>query len=146
MVKPIVPTTADTATKWVEETPRRAPYYERETPKAAARWESEAAAAKDTYKAAIAAPDISTRFAGGIKRAGAAKFVRKVVAVGVPRFGPGISAAKEDYSKGIDPMLAEIAATDIPVRKPRGDPANYDRVVKIGTALNKKRLALLAAS
>ena len=146
MPKPIVPSADEVAKKWAEETPRRATYYEKETPPAADRWATNAASAADNYKAAVQAVDIAKRFAGGIKRVGATKFKRKVEAVGIARFGPGVAAAKEDMEKGVEPYLAVIAATEIGARKPRGDPANYERVKKIGTALNTKRLALLAAS
>ena len=146
MTKPIVPSADEVAKKWAEETPRRSTYYEKETPAAADRWATNATAAADNYKAAVQAVDIAKRFAGGIKRVGSAKFKRKVEAVGIARFGPGVSAALEDMKTGVDPYLAVIGATDIPDRKPRGDPANYERVKKIGTALNTKRLALLAAS
>jgi len=145
MVKLIVPDLPDIVAKWVEETPRRAAYYERETPKAAERWEERARGAGPTYKSAVTAPDIEKRFTGGIKRVGAAKFRRKVLAVGVARFGPGVTAAKEDYDAGFGPYVDVLKVIDVPARKPRGDPANYDRVRVIGTELNKKRLALLAA-
>ena len=146
MTKPIVPSADEVAKKWAEETPRRSTYYEKETPAAADRWATNATAAADNYKAAVQAVDIAKRFAGGIKRVGATKFKRKVEAVGIARFGPGVTAAVEDMEKGVGPYLAVIAATEIGARKPRGDPANYERVKKIGVALNTKRLALLAAS
>jgi len=145
MVKMIVPEKEDIVTKWVEETARRATYYGRETPKAAERWEERARGAGPTYKSAITAPDIEKRFVGGIKRVGAAKFRRKVTAVGVARFGPGVTAASEDYDVGFGPYVDVLKVIDVPARKPRGDPANIDRVRGIAAELNKKRLALLAA-
>jgi len=146
MVKLRVKTLEDTTTKWTEEAPRRAPYYEKYTPPAAARWEANTIAAEATYKSAVTAPDIAKRFVGGVKRVKAAKFERKVKAVGVARFGPGIVAAKDDFNAGIKPYLEELAVIDVPARKPRGDPANMERVRAIFDALHKKRLALLAAS
>jgi len=145
MVKPIVPELTDVVAKWVEEAPKRAPYYEKYAPAAAARWEAHTKAAKATYKAAVTAPGIEARFVGGVARVGAAKFERKVKAVGVARFGPGIVAAEADYSTGVAPFLAEIAKTEIPPRKPRGDIGNLERVKNIFVALHKKRLAILAA-
>jgi hypothetical protein len=145
MPKPIVPPAEDVAKKWGDETPRRSTYYEKATPAAADRWATEAAAASENFKAAVQAADIGRKFAGGIKRVGAAKFKRKVEAVGIARFGPGVSAAVEDMKTGVDPYLAVIGATEIGARKPRGDPGNYDRVKKIGDALHAKRLAVLAA-
>jgi hypothetical protein len=145
MAKLIVPAKADVQKKWTEETPKRATYYSTETPKAAERQNANAIAAAPVFKAAIQAADIDKRFQGGLKKAGAAKFRDKVVSVGTSRFGPGVTAASAYYGTGIDPYLAELGTIDIPDRKPRGDPSNYDRVSKIGNALNKKRLSILAA-
>lgn len=145
MVKAKVPSSADTAKKWAEETPRRATYYGTNTPGAASEWESNTIASAENYKNAIQAADIAKRFSGGIKRVGASKFARKVTSVGISRYGPGVTAAQSDMQSGIDPYLSEIASVELPSRKPRGDPSNYDRVTKIGAALNKKRLAILAA-
>jgi len=145
MGKPIVPSADEVALKWSEETPRRATYYEKNTPASADRWEANTAAAAETFKSAVQAADIARKFAGGVKKAGGEKFRRKVEAVGGARFGPGVTAAKDDMKTGVDPYLAVIGATEIGVRKPRGDPANYDRVKKIGDALHAKRLAVLAA-
>jgi len=144
--KPSVPPADEVAKKWKDETPRRASYYEKNTPPAAAAWEANASAAAPTYKSAVQATDIDKRFKGGIKKAGAGKFQRKVTSVGVARFGPGVEAAEGDMKTGVEPFLSVIAATEISERKPRGDPSNYARVKEIGDALHKKRLALLAAS
>lgn len=131
--------------KWVDETPRRSTYYAEETPIAAAKWQSETEAAAPNFKMAMAAADIDKRFKGGVRRVGSAKFARKVESVGVGRYGPGVTAAEEDYSLGVDWVLSAIAAVEIPSRKPRGDPSNWDRARKIGDDLHKKRLSRLAA-
>lgn len=145
MVKVEVPTAADAATKWSDVTPGRASYYEKNTIGKGGKWETNGKAAAGNFKAAVAAADIDKRFSGGIKRVGGAKFDRKVKDLGVSRFGPGVSAAKLDYEGGVVAPLATIAATDIPARKPRGDAGNYARSQTLGTALNKARLAAMAA-
>ncbi|MEM1518178.1 MAG: hypothetical protein QW789_03540 [Nitrososphaerota archaeon] len=145
MPKLVVKSREETSAKWVEETPRRSTYYQRYTAAAAGQWEANTLAAATTYKNAISAPDIDRRFVGGVKRAGAAKFARKVTEVGVARFAPGVSAAKTDYESAIAPYLDELAKIDVPPRKPRGDPGNLDRVKAIFEALRKKKLAMLAA-
>jgi len=145
MPKMVIPGKSDVVKKWVEETPKRATYYESEAPKAAETWENNAIAAGPNFKAAVQAADIEGRFKGGIKKAGAAKFKRKVTSVGVSRFGPGVTAAKDDYDSGVDPYLAELATIELKARGPRGDAGNLDRVKTIMDALHKKRLALLAA-
>ncbi len=135
----------DTTKRWVEETPKRATYYERYTPAAAEDWEKNAVAAAPIFKTAVQAADIDKRFAGGIKRVGAAKFKRKVTSVGVARFGPGITAAEDDYRSGMSWVIEELSKIEVPERKPRGDPSNYERVKKIGDHLHKERLKRLAA-
>lgn len=140
-VKPL----ADVVKKWADVTPGRAGYYEAGAVGAGADWEKNTAASKSNFKAAITAPDIDARFAGGVKKAGAAKFDRKVKDVGVARFGPGVTAATPDFSNGVGPMLDTLAATSLPARAPRGSDANIERVRTIATALHKKRLASMAA-
>jgi len=145
LVKVEVPSATDAAAKWAEVTPGRSTYYESNTKGKGSKWETNAKAAIGTFKTAMSAANIGLLFAGGIKRVGGAKFDRKVEAVGVGRFGPGVSAAKVDMETGVSPYLTEIAATEIPARKPRGDAGNYARSDTLGKALNKKRLALSAA-
>lgn len=140
-----VKSAADIAQKWADVTPGRAGYYESEAPEAGVKWESATIAAGGTYKAALAAADIAKRFVGGVKKAGAEKFSRKVRDVGVARYGPGVSAAKADMESGVEPYLAVLAGLEIPDRGPRGSAANYAIVEKVGSALHKKRLAILAA-
>jgi hypothetical protein len=84
-------------------------------------------------------------FSGGVANAGAAKFSRKVVAVGIGNYPRGVDAGQPDYEKGVAPMLETLAALPKPVKKMRGDPSNYDIVKNIGVALNKKRLSLRGA-
>ncbi|MBA7651236.1 hypothetical protein ES703_59053 [subsurface metagenome] len=136
---------ADVAKKWSEVTPGRAAYYESEATVAGADWEKGATAAAKAFKSAISAANIEALFTGGVKRAGAAKYERKVKDVGVARFGPGITAAVDDFKDNVAPFLDEIAKIVLPARAPRGSEANYARVREIGVALNKKRLALRAA-
>jgi len=146
MVKLKIPTAEDVAKKYVDVTPGRAKYYEIETPKAADDWFARTIEAAATYKTAVQVPNIDKLFSGGVKRVGAAKFKRKVEAVGVARYGPGVRAAEQDMREGIAPYLEELARIDVPARKPRGDPANLERVRVIFDALHKKRLEILAAT
>jgi hypothetical protein len=144
MGKITVPTADAVARKWGEETPKRSAYYETNTPLAGAKWEANAQAAGANYKAAVQASNIDALFKGGIRKAGAAKFSRKVKDL-AGRYGPGVSAAVPDMQNGVAPFLAELATIDLKDRKPRGDASNYDRVKQIGDKLHAKRLAMLAA-
>lgn len=136
---------ADVVSKFIEVTPARSAYYEKGAVGAGADWEKNATAAKAAFKAGVSAPNIDSMYAGGVKKAGAAKFDRKVKDVGVARFGPGVTASATDYASGMGPMLDTIASITLPARAPRGSEANYARVREIGTKLHAKRLALRAA-
>ena len=109
-------------------------------------WARNAAAADGNYHAAITAPNIQSRFKRGVSRAGAAKFARKIRDVAKDRYGPGITAGKEDYKADVEPYFSTIAALTLSPRKPRGDVANLTRVAEVTKALNAKRLAMLAAA
>jgi hypothetical protein len=138
-VKPV----ATAANKWDENAARAADTFTAEAQVAAGVWEANALAAKDTYQKAITASGIADRQNGGIRRAGAAKFARKILDVAKDRFGPGIHAAKQDYTERVQPFLETIASLTLSKRGPKGDISNYDRVGQVGKALNAKRLALL---
>jgi len=129
---------------WEDGARARADRYAAEAKAAAELWQTNAEAAAKLFRDAVTAPNIEQMYKGGIARVGAAKFRRKVEAVGGVRFGPGVEAARTDYESGVAPFLETIAATTIPDRRPRGDPANIDRVRKIADALHKKRLAIRA--
>lgn len=139
------PSAADIAKKWGDVTPGRADYYKTNTPKAAAEWEANTLAAVPTWKSAMAAPGIDKRLAGGVRKAGATKFSRKVTDVGADRFSPGVTAAIPDMETGIAPFRDIIDGLTVSTRGPRGSAENYKIVKEVGDALHKKRLALLAA-
>ncbi|KKN29002.1 hypothetical protein LCGC14_0848680 [marine sediment metagenome] len=131
--------------KWGENAARASGEFATNAEAAAESWASNTARAADTFHQAITASGMKERFRRGVQRAGAAKFARKIREVGRDRFGPGVAAAKTDYSSGVEPYFSTIAGLTLSPRKPRGDPANYNRVQEIGKALNAKRLALLGA-
>jgi len=135
----------EVAEKWSTVTPGRSAYYESGTEGKGGEWESKTAAAKGTYTTAISAAGIGDRFAGGVRRAGGGKWERKVKAVGVSRFGPGVGAAREDYLTGVSDYLSMLSGMSIPDRGPRGDPGNWAISEKVGKALHSKRLSLLGA-
>jgi len=129
--------------KWSENAGRAATEFATNAEAAADLWARNTAGAADNFHMAVTAPNMKERFRRGVTKAGAAKFARKIRDVGRDRFGPGVAAATDDYKVGAEPYFSTIAALTLSPRKPRGDPANYNRVMEIGKALNAKRLALL---
>ena len=131
--------------KWSENAARAAAEFATNAEASADEWARATAASADNFHQAVTAAGIKERFRRGVVRAGSAKFARKIRDVARDRFGPGVAAATEDYKAGAEPYFSTIAALTLSPRKPRGDPANYNRVQEIGKALNAKRLALLGA-
>ena len=140
-VKPIEAST----TKWSDNASRAATEFAVNAEASAEEWQRNTAAASDNFHMAVTAANVKERFRRGVVKAGAAKFARKIRDVARDRFGPGVAAATSDYKAGAEPYYSTIAAITLSPRKPRGDPANYNRVQEIGKALNAKRLALLGA-
>jgi hypothetical protein len=136
---------SEVARKWGEVTPGRSTYYEQGAGAAGSDWEANTGNAGAAFKAAVSAGNIQQMFVGGVKKAGAAKYARKVKDVGVARFGSGVTAAVADMQDGITPFLDEISKITLPARAPRGDVSNLNRVAAIATTLHKKRLQIRAA-
>ncbi len=140
-----VPSLSEVSKKWAEVTPGRAGYYESGVKGAGADWEKGATEGVSAWKAAISAANVDKMMAGGIKRAGAEKYVRKAGGVGVSHFSSGISAGQPDFEKGMSPVLDTISKVDKPARFPRGNTANRKRSEVYQEALTKMRAALRGA-
>jgi len=140
-----VKSVADVAAKYAEVTPGPQKYYEANASVAGVNWQAGTQAASKSFQQAITSGDMEKKFLGGIKRAGAEKYNRKVKDVGVARYGPGVQAAQTDYANGVSPYLDEISKLTLPARAPRGDVSNLQRSAVVAKALNAKRLALKAA-
>lgn len=136
---------SEVARKWGEVTPGRSAYYQSGAVGAGGDWESATIAAAAAFKAAVSAGNIDAMFKGGVKKAGAAKYNRKVQDVGVNRFSQGVTAAISDFESGVAPFLEAMAGLTLTARQPRGSEANLERVRQIMVANHKKRLALRAA-
>jgi len=136
---------AAAAEKWDEVTPGRQRYYEANAPAAADEWARQTGASGKAYVQGISAAGIQQRYEGGVRRAGAAKYARKVADVGVARFAPGVRAAAGDYATNVAPYFEALAGLTLPPRTTRGDEANLERVRAINKALVAKRMALLGA-
>ena len=141
-VKPIDAST----TKWADRARGASDVFASEAEASADLWARNTGLAADTYGMAISSGNIKERFRRGVARAGAAKFARKIRDVAAGRFAGGVDAATVDYKAGAEPYYSTLASLTLSGRKPRGDPANYNRVMEVGKALNAKRLALLGAA
>jgi len=136
---------ATSAAKYATNAGRSSEEYSTNAQAAAGDWEKNTQAARGNYKDGISAANIETRFARGVAKAGAAKYARKIAAVGGNRYRPGVEAGAADWQTGFAPFASTLAALSLSVKKMRGDPSNYSRGEQVGKALNAKRLALLSS-
>ncbi len=96
-----------------------------------------AVAQATTWLAGVQAAGVN-RYTAGLNR-DPGKYQRNATGKGAQRYGPGVAAAGPDYNRAIGPVLAAIAAVNLPPKQPRGSPGNNDRVTAITTALHKLR-------
>jgi len=141
-----VKSSTDAANRWGTNAGAQSGYYASQAKAAGEEWASKTAAAKDTYGQAITSGNLAIRYAAGVAKAGAAKYVRKITDVGGGRYAPGVSAGKADYQANVDPFLSTIASLTLDAPAPRGDVRNNQRSAQVGAALHAKRLAMLGVS
>ena len=130
----------DIADKWANETPKRAPYYEKEVAKAGDDFLTGAKAGQTAYVEAMSDPDTLKRREDNLDEAAKNRYVKNATKLGPARFRAGIPVAKEDFSREFGSYHAVISDWVKPERGPRGDPKNYDISREIGEALHKKRV------
>jgi len=134
-IKPI----SDIAAKWARVAPTRQEDYLKGVTNPRIPWDAAAAAADSQYKAGVQAAISGNRFTAGIRAAGNAKWQRKAVELGPSRFATGTQAAAPDFEKGFGPFRQVIESTTLPPRRPKGDPANIERVRAMANALSAAR-------
>lgn len=104
-------------------------------------WQTATAASSSTYAAGVQQAISNNSFSKGVAAAGTDKWKRKAATVGAQRYGPGVTAAKQDYANGVGKFLQVIANLTLPPRGPKGDPGNIARVSMVAQALRAAKLA-----
>ena len=126
--------------KWGRVTPGRTEDYTLGIKNPKRDWAQSAAAAKESHKAAMVAAGAADSYAKGVNKAGSARWQDRAIRKGPGRFAEGVVVGAADYGTGFAPYADTIKATTLPVRFPRGDLRNLDRVKTISQALRKKKM------
>lgn len=132
------------ADKWASVTPMRAADYADGIRNPRRPWAAATANAEGAYESGVQKSITKKAFGKGVKKAGDAKWSRKAIANGVPRWGPGVAEAKGDYQAGFAPYREAIAKCVLPPRYARRDPRNMARVTAIVNALSAAKEAELS--
>jgi len=125
--------------KWGRVTPTRTEDYTLGIKNPKRDWAQSAVVAKESHKAAMVAAATADSYAKGITKAGSARWQDRAMRKGPGRFAEGVVVGAPDYGAGFSPYADVIKATTLPVRFPRGDLRNLDRVKVISQALRKKK-------
>ena len=128
------------AQKFVQRAQAAAPDYQRGVQGAGQTWQTNAAASNDSYVAGVTAAANAGRFMKGINTAGGQKYATNAAGKGAQRYPQGVANAGPQWQASTQPYLDTLAALTLPPRRPKGDPANYQRAQLVGDALRKKKV------
>jgi len=130
----------DIGEKWVRKAQAAGQDYKAGVDNPSKDWGTETAAAAPSYAAGVTAAIGRNAFQTGVQKAGTQKWQRKASQVGTARYGPGVTAAKNDYQTGFTPFLSIIQGLTLSPRGPKGDPQNYTRSQEVGQALHNAKV------
>jgi len=136
-----VKSSAEATAKFTGRAAAAAGDYQRGVAAAGEDWQRNTVAAADNYGTAVQEAITRGAFARGVSKAGGAKFAAKAADVGARRFPEGVRAGGPAFEAGVAPHLQTIAGLTLPPRRPKGDPANIERVSTITEALRRRKLA-----
>lgn len=137
---PAIRDVAAIAKKWARVTPARADDYRLGVENPKKDYKTATMAAEPAYEAGVQQAIARKAFGKGVAKAGTEKWKKGAVEKGTARFGPGVAVAEPEYMKGFEPYQKVIASLLLPPRRPKGDPANIERVRAIATALHRAKI------
>jgi hypothetical protein len=125
--------------KWARQSSTAQPEYTAGIQNPRKDWAQATAQAESSYEKGVQTGIQEKRFSKGVKNAGTAKWQENALAKGSTRWAEGISLSKSAYVDGFSPYRTIIENLQLPVRGPKGDPANIQRVAAIATALHAEK-------
>lgn len=131
---------ASSATKFVQRAQAAAPDYSKGVQGAGNTWQAHTAAASDSWGAGVQAAVANGRFAKGVNRVGGQKWEAAATGKGAQRYPQGVAQAGPNWQSATAPYLDAIASLNLPPRRPKGDPANFQRNQMVADTLRKKKV------
>lgn len=131
---------ASAATKFVQRAQAAAPDYTKGVTGAGNTWQAHAAAASDAWGAGVQAAVAGQRFQKGVNNAGGQKWEAAATGKGAQRYPQGVAQAGPAWQAKTQPYLDTIGSLTLPPRRPKGDPANFQRAQMVADALRKKKV------
>lgn len=131
---------AASAQKFVQRAQAAAPDYVKGVQGAGQAWQTNAAAANDSYVAGVTTAANAGRFAKGVNAAGGAKYEAAAAGKGAQRYPQGVAQSGPNWQAKTQPFLDTISSLTLPPRRPKGDPANFQRSQLVAEALRKRKV------
>lgn len=103
-------------------------------------WHAGAKAAKDNYAQGVQAAISRNAFERGVDDAGPATYEQAATTVGAANFPGGIQRSAPKYQRNVATYLDTLRQTELPLRGPKGSPANLQRVAVVTEALRRKKV------
>ena len=122
--------------KWANRASQAAAAYQAGITNPSRDWATATAAAFQTWADAVVRAAQRGAFRAGVNRAGTSKWQDRALAVGVDRYVTGVGAAQQAYAEGFEPYAQMLTNLNLPARRPKGDPANLERVRIVAEALH----------
>lgn len=131
---------ATAAAKFVSRAQNAAPDYTKGVTGAGTTWQAHSAAAGDAWGAGVQAAVANQRYTKGVTRVGGGKWEAAATTKGAQRYPQGVAMAGPAWQANTGPYLDTIASLNLPPRRPKGDPANFQRAQMVADALRKKKV------
>lgn len=127
--------TASMATKFVARAGQALNDYRDGVQAAGPEWESRTVESEANFEAGVQQAIADKRFGRGVRGSGQ-KFQVNAVTLGVPRYGPGVTQAKEAWARGVQPAIDALKALTLPPKGPKRSPQNMQRAQAVVTTLS----------
>jgi hypothetical protein len=126
--------------KFINRGAAAAPDYTNGVKGAGNSWQQNTAASADNYSAGVTDAISRGAFQKGVQQAGGAKYEQRASTVGAQRYPQGIRDAGPAWEAGTTPYLQTLSALNLPPRRPKGDPSNWQRAQVVGEALRRRKV------
>lgn len=140
---PAIKDTARIASKWSLVAGRSSDAYLEGVENPRVDWKQATLAANGNWEASTQRAITQKSFRSGVDRSSTNLWQEGAINKGVSRYSAGVLLGQANYERGFAPFAAVIRATNLPERKPKGDPANIQRVSIMAKALHDAKLKLI---
>lgn len=143
---PAIKSLSTIAAKWAVVSGRSGDAYQEGVEAPRKDWKSATQAANSNWEQGTQLAITRKAFKAGVDKSTTENWQKNAVDKGVPRYTAGVILSADKYERGFAPYADVIKATNLPDRKPKGDPGNITRVSVMAKALHDKKLALMSTS